>query len=96
MQNNTDYMDPYRPDKDVDDDLTYMGQNYYSRKKNIIGLFRYLQWVHENGLWNKVGEAYMIIGKDDDPQSHDLNLPTSLVVYNPNPDPIRIKYMIFS
>ena len=92
----TDYMDPYRPDKDVDDDLTYMGQNYYSRKKNIIGLFRYLQWVHENGLWNKVGEAYMIIGKDDDPQSHDLNLPTSLVVYNPNPDPIRIKYMIFS
>ena len=92
----TDYMDPYRPDKDVDDDLTYMGQNYYSKKKNIIGLFRYLQWVHENGLWNKVGEAYMIIGKDDDPQSHDLNLPTSLVVYNPNPDPIRIKYMIFS
>ena len=77
-------------------DLTYMGQNYYSRKKNIIGLFRYLQWVHENGLWNKVGEAYMIIGNDDDPQSHDLNLPTSLVVYNPNPVPIRIKYMIFS
>lgn len=92
----TDYMDPYRPDKDVDDDLTYMGQNYYSRKKNIIGLFRYLQWVHENGLWNKVGEAYMIIGNDDDPQSHDLNLPTSLVVYNPNPVPIRIKYIIFS
>ena len=69
---------------------------YYSRKKNIIGLFRYLQWVHENGLWNKVGESYMIIGNDDDPQSHDLNLPTSLVVYNPNPVPIRIKYMIFS
>lgn len=38
----------------------------------------------------------MIIGKDDDPQSHDLNLPTSLLVYNPNPDPIRIKYLIFS
>ena len=77
-------------------DLTYIGQNYYSRKKNIIGLFRYLQWVHENGLWNKVGEAYMIIGNDNDPQSHDLNLQTSLVVYNQNPVTIRIKYMIFS
>lgn len=92
----TDYVDPYRPNKDVNDDLTWMGQKYYSKKKDIIGLFRYIQYVQENNLWNKVGDAYMIIGKDDDPQSHNLNLPTSLLVYNPNPDPIRIKYMIFS
>ena len=92
----TDYMDPYRPDKQIDDDLAWMGQNYYSKKKDIIGLFRYMQYVNDNDLWNKVGEAYMIIGKDDDPQSQNLNLPTSLLVYNPNNEPIRIKYMIFS
>lgn len=92
----TNYLDPYRPDKDIDDDLAYMGQNYYDKKKNIIGLFRYMQYVHENNLWNKVGKSYMIIGNDDNPQSLDLNLPTSLIIYNPNPEPIRIKYMIFS
>ena len=92
----TDYLDPYRPDLDVIDDLTWMGNNYYSRKDDIIGLFRYMQYVNENNLWNKVGDAYMIIGKDDDPQSHNLNLPTSLMVYNPNDVPIRVRYMIFS
>jgi len=49
------------------DDLNWMGQNYYSRKQDIIGLFRYMQYVNDYDLWNKVGEAYMIIGKEDDP-----------------------------
>lgn len=93
---NTDYIDPYRPDADIDDDLAWMGQNYYAKKKNVIGIFRYMQYVNDNNLWNKVGEAYMIIGKDDDPQSHNLNLPTSMLIYNPNSEPVRIKYMIFS
>ena len=92
----TDYLDPYRPDLDIIDDLTWMGNNYYSRKDDIIGLFRYMQYVNDNNLWDKVGDAYMIIGKDDDPQSHNLNLPTSLMVYNPNDVPIRVRYMIFS
>lgn len=92
----TNYLDPYRPDKEVQDDLLWMGNTYYSRKSDIIGLFRYMQYVNDNDLWNKVGDAYMIIGKDDDPQSQTLNLPTSLLVYNPNPEPIRIKFMVFS
>ena len=91
----TDYLDPYRPDKEIQDDLMWMGNTYYSRKTDIIGLFRYMQYVNENDLWNKVGDAYMIIGKDDNPQSQNLNLPTSLLVYNPNPEPIRIKFMTF-
>ena len=36
------------------------------------------------------------IGKDDDPNSKTKNLPTSLLIYNPNSIPVRIKYMIFS
>ena len=57
---------------------------------------RKLKYVNDNMLWDKVGDTYMIIGKDDDPQSQDLNLPTSLLVYNPNDVPIKIKYLIFS
>lgn len=92
----TDYLDPYRPDEDIEDDLAWMGNKYYSAKDDIIGLFRYMQYVNDNNLWNKVGYGYMIIGKEDDVQSQIENLPTSLVVYNPNDVPIRIKYMIFS
>lgn len=92
----TDYLDPYRPNIDVVDDLAWMGNTYYSKKNDIIGLFRYMQYVNDNMLWDKVGNAYMIIGKDDDPQSNTMNLPTSMLVYNPNDVPIRIKYLIFS
>lgn len=92
----TDYLDPYRPNIDVVDDLAWMGNTYYSKKNDIIGLFRYMQYVNDNMLWDKVGNAYMIIGKNDDPQSNTMNLPTSMLVYNPNDVPIRIKYLIFS
>lgn len=92
----TDYLDPYRPDKDIADDFAWMGQNYYSKKNTVVGIFRYMQYVNDNNLWNKVGAAYMIIGNEDDTQSKIYNLPTSLLVYNPNDVPIRIKYMIFS
>lgn len=92
----TDYLDPYRPNIDVIDDLAWMGNTYYSKKDDIIGLFRYMQYVNDNMLWDKVGNSYMIIGKDDDPQSNTMNLPTSMLVYNPNDVPIRIKYLIFS
>lgn len=93
---NTDYIGQFRPEDSIYEDTVYMGQNVYAHKKDIIGLFRYMQYVDENKLWNKVGDVYMIIGKDDNPQSIEHNLPTSLIIYNPNPEPIRIKYMIFS
>lgn len=44
----------------------------------------------------KVGEAYMAIGKDDDPQSNIMNLLPSVMIYNPNDIPVRIQYLIFS
>lgn len=92
----TDYIDPYRPSNSVYEDTIYMGQNCYDKKENVIGLFRYMQFVNENSLWDKVGQGYIIVGNPDDPQSQTLNLPTSLLIYNPNPSPLRIKYMIFS
>ena len=33
-------------------------------------------YVNENKLWNKVGQAYIIVGNKDDVQSKDKNLPT--------------------
>ena len=92
----TNYVDPYRAEHSIYEDNIYMGQNLYTRKDDIIGMFRYMQYVNDNKLWNKVGDAYMIVGKDDESQSHVKNLPTSLLIYNPNPVPIKIKYMIFS
>lgn len=92
----TNYTDPYRPDHSIYEDTIYMGQNAYACKRNVIGLFRYMQYVNENKLWNKVGQSYMIIGNEDNTQMKEKNLPTSLIIYNPNPVPIRIKYLIFS
>lgn len=92
----TNYTDPYRPDHSIYEDSIYMGQNAYACKRDVIGLFRYMQYVNDNKLWNKIGQAYMIIGNEDNTQMKEKNLPTSVIIYNPNPVPIRIKYLIFS
>ena len=78
------------------EDTVYMGQNCYAHKKDVIGIFRYMQYVNDNNLWNKIGQLYITIGNNDDEQSLIKNLPRSVLIYNPNPEPIRIKYMIFS
>lgn len=78
------------------EDTMYMGQSTYSRKSDVVGLFRYIQYVNDEQNWLKIGELYIAIGKDDDPNSTIKNLPTSLLIYNPNSIPVRIKYMIFS
>ena len=74
----------------------FMGETYYSKKEDIIGLYRYLQHITEEHLWNRCGAGYMVLAGIDNMQSKELNLPTSLLIYNPNDIPIRIKYMIFS
>ena len=65
-------------------------------KEHAVGLYRYMQYLNENDLWLRVGEAYMIIGAKDDYQSKIKNLQNSVLVYNPNPLPVRIKFMVFS
>ena len=78
------------------DDTVYMGQSRYSRKSDVIGLFRYIQYVNDEHNWLNIGDLYVAIGKDDDPNEKTRNLPTSMLIYNPNSIPVRIKYMIFS
>lgn len=78
------------------DDTIYMGRSTYSKKDDVIGLFRYIQYVNDEHNWLNIGDLYIAIGKDDDPNNKIKNLPTSLLIYNPNSIPVRIKYMIFS
>ncbi|MBO6271219.1 hypothetical protein J6O48_00405 [bacterium] len=55
-----------------------------------------MEYLNNNDLWLRVGDCYMICGIDDDMQTNNKNLLTSLLIYNPNDIPVRIKYMIFS
>ena len=56
----------------------------------------FMQYLNENDLWSRVGQAYMIIGAKDDYQSKIKNLQNSVLLYNPNNVPIRVKFMVFS
>ena len=62
----------------------------------VIGLYKYMEYLSTNDLWLKIGDGYMLIGKDDNLQSNTKNLLQSVLIYNPNDVPIRIKYMILS
>lgn len=70
--------------------------NDIMNKENYIGLYRYMQYLNENDLWSRVGQFYAIIGAKDDYQSKVRNLQNSVLIYNPNNVPIRIRFMVFS
>ena len=55
-----------------------------------------MEYLSNNDIWIRCGGTYMIIGKDDNFQLKTKNLLQSLLVYNPNDVPIRIKYIVFS
>ena len=62
----------------------------------IIGLYKYMEYLSTNDLWLRVGDGYMLVGKDDNFQTNTKNLLQSVLIYNPNDIPIRVKYIIFS
>lgn len=62
----------------------------------VIGLYKYMEYLSTNDLWLRIGEGYILIGKDDDLQTNTKNLLQSVLLYNPNDVPIRVKYIIFS
>lgn len=76
-------------------DTDYMGLSLYIDVNEIIGMMQYMQFVNDNNLWTSIGDFYAAIGKPDNVQEKPRNYPTSVLVYNPNNVPIRIKYMMF-
>lgn len=77
------------------DDLS-VGQHQQKRNGDVISMTNYIKYLNDNNLWTKFGHLYAVIGKNDDPQLHTKNFVTSVIVYNPNNIPIRIKYLTFS
>ena len=62
----------------------------------VIGLYKYMEYLSINDLWLRIGDGYMLVGKNDDLQTNTKNLLQSALIYNPNDIPIRVKYIIFS
>lgn len=59
-----------------------------------VGLYKYMEYLTKNDIWLRVGDAYMIFGRPDNFESDTKNLLSSVLIYNPNSIPIRVKYMI--
>ena len=100
------YDDFDMPTADDDDDVWDTGGN---RRPNIhffdtydmlshktVGLYKYMEYLTKNDIWLRVGDAYMIFGRPDNFESDTKNLLSSVLIYNPNSIPIRIKYMIMA
>lgn len=64
--------------------------------EHTVGLYGYMQYLSENSMWTNVGEGYMCIGLEDDYQSKVRNLHSSVLLYNPNTVPVRVRFMVFS
>lgn len=65
-------------------------------KQHIVGLYGYMEYLCVNDMWTKCGDGYMCIGLEDDYQSKIKNLQNSVLIYNPNPVPIKINFIVFS
>ena len=98
------YKDEYVDDYHVPSKYDWMAQIPMRRPDEIpmephqrtVGLYGYMQHLSENDMWTKVGDGYMNIGLEDDYQSKIKNLQSSVLIYNPNPVPVRVRFMVFS
>lgn len=93
------YID-YNEDETYDDINDNTNVRYVDTHENFkeifIGLYKYMEYLSANDIWIRCGQAYMVIGKDDNFQLKTKNLLQSLLVYNPNDIPVRIRYIVFS
>lgn len=102
-ENHTDYSIDYIDEYRVSPKYEWLGhipgrlpEKMENPHMHRVGLYRYMQHLNENEGWLNVGQGYMIIGPKDDYQSHKKNLQSSVLLYNPNDVPIRVKFMVFS
>lgn len=98
-----DFSDEYVDDYKVPSKYDWMARvparrpnEHNEPHEHTVGLYGYMQYLSENGIWTNVGEGYMCIGMKDDYQSKVKNLHSSVLLYNPNTIPIRVKFMVFS
>lgn len=96
------YIDSNNDDENVWEDNPYKTDvHYVDTHENFtvkfIGLYKYMEYLSTNDLWLRIGDGYIITAKDDNFENNKIrNLLNSVLLYNPNDIPIKIKYMIFS
>lgn len=76
-----------------EDDFFYRDTHEEDHEK--IGIHEYLKHVTRTNGWNSFAEGLMIIASDDSDSDNTRNLIPSLVLRNPNPFPVQVKYMMF-
>lgn len=108
--NDSDGIEYYSPEMYIDsnndsDDIwennpnktnTNIVDTHQAFTQKYIGLYKYMDYLSKNDLWLRIGDSYIITGKNDNHDSSCKNLLNSAIIYNPNNIPIRIKCMIFS
>lgn len=96
------YIDSNNDDENVWEDNPYKTDVHYvdtheNFTDKFIGLYKYMEYLSTNDLWLRIGDGYIITAKDDNFENNKIrNLLNSVLLYNPNDIPIKIKYMIFS
>lgn len=61
-----------------------------------IGMYRYLDYVTENGMWTPFGSFYGVITNPDTDDKDVKNLANSVFIYNPNGFAVKVNYFIAS
>lgn len=63
--------------------------------RDAMGIEGYCAYCTKNNMWTNMGQMYCLTSIGDDDDAECRNLIPSLVVYNPNPFPVQINYIIF-
>jgi hypothetical protein len=65
--------------------------------RDQMGIEGYCAYLSKTNQWMTVGQFYGRTTVPDDPENYPevKNLMTSVVVYNPNPFPVKVKYLAF-
>lgn len=63
--------------------------------QDFLGMYGYLNWVHDNNDWINVGRFYSILGAHDSANDNIRTLIPSAFIFNPNPFPVKIEYLMF-
>lgn len=79
--------------------LLHQAQSIYKdiETRDAMGLEGFCVYATKHNLWSTLGQFYAKTTIPDDPTYPDCkNLIPSILVYNPNPFPVKIKYLTFA
>ena len=63
--------------------------------RDVMGVEGYCAYCTKNNLWKNMGQLYSLTSIEDDEHPYCRNLIPSFIVYNPNPFPVQLNYIVF-